>query len=360
MTVTRDYQLLREMYSQPWNDALKFQSLNIDFWEGGLVSFTMIRQAPPRLNRSQLFVLTTKPEEFESAAASEADVILFELEDAVPPHQKEQARTNVVAALNEIDWGRKTISMRINGLDTPFMYRDLVGILEKPSERLDLILIPKAGTAADIYAVDTLVTQIEQATGRSKRLGFEIMIETAQGMANILEIAAASRRNESLHLGENDYATSIQARIKVVGGPNPDYHVLTDPDERGIRERHWGDMWHYAISRLVVAARANGLRPIDGPFLDPSDPEGFTAAAMRAAVLGCEGKWGNDAATMKLANAVFSPDPAEVARARRIVEAAKESTRDSKGTVTLDGKLLYMPQIRQAEAMVRRAEMIGM
>ena len=324
------------------------------------MSFSNIDQAPARLNRSQLFVLANRPETFEAAATSEADVIMFEIEDAIPPDEKPQARKNIIEALNDIDWGKKSISMRINGLDTPYMYRDLVDILEAPTERLDLILIPKAGTAADIYAVDMLVTQIEQAAGRKKPIAFQIMIETAQGMANIDEIAAASPRNDSLHLGENDYAASIRARMKVVGGPNPDYHVLTDPDENGTRQRHWGDMWHYAISRLVVAARAQGLRPVDGPFLDPSDPDGYTAAAMRAAVLGCEGKWGNDAETMRLANAVFSPSPEEIARARRVLEVADEAVRAGGGVAVLDNKPILMPQIRQAQLLVEQADMIGL
>ncbi|MCH8212963.1 MAG: CoA ester lyase [Proteobacteria bacterium] len=324
------------------------------------MSFSNIDQAPARLNRSQLFVLANRPETFEAAATSEADVIMFEIEDAIPPDEKPQARKNIIEALNDIDWGKKSISMRINGLDTPYMYRDLVDILEAPTERLDLILIPKAGTAADIYAVDMLVTQIEQAAGRKKPIAFQIMIETAQGMATIDEIAAASPRNDSLHLGENDYATSIRARMKVVGGPNPDYHVLTDPDENGTRQRHWGDMWHYAISRLVVAARAQGLRPVDGPFLDPSDPDGYTAAAMRAAVLGCEGKWGNDAETMRLANAVFSPSPEEIARARRVLEVADEAVRAGGGVAVLDNKPILMPQIRHAQVLIEQADMIGL
>jgi malyl-CoA/(S)-citramalyl-CoA lyase len=324
------------------------------------MSFLEIKQAPARLNRSQLFVRANRPETFEVAAASEADVAMFEIEDAVPPDEKPKARKNIIEALNDIDWGQKSISMRINGLDTPYMYRDLVDILEAPTERLDLVLIPKAGTAADIYAVDSLVTQIEQATGRKKRIGFQIMIETALGMANIEEIAAASPRNDSLHLGQNDYAASIRARMTIVGGPNPDYHVLTDPDDNGQREKHWGDMWHYAISRLVVAARAQGLRPVDGPFLDPSDPDGYTAAATRAAVLGCEGKWGNDVETMKLANAVFSPSQEEIMKARRILEVAEEASEAGGGAAMLDGKPIFMPQIRQARTLVEQADMIGM
>ena len=151
------------------------------------MSFTQIKQVPVRLNRSQRFVLSTDTSDIEAAAGSEADVVFFELEDAVVPEQKALGRKNVVEALNDLDWGPKTVSMRINGLDSPHMHRDLVDVLEGPSERLDLVLIPKAGTASDIYAVDVLVTQIEQATGREKRLGLEVMIETAQGMTNIDE-----------------------------------------------------------------------------------------------------------------------------------------------------------------------------
>ena len=152
------------------------------------VSFSMVTPAPARLNRSQLFVLANKPKLFEAAARSKADVVMFEIEDGVPPTEKPAARQNLITALNEIDWGRKSLSVRINGLDTPHMYRDLVDLLEARTERLDLLMIPKAGNRADVYAVDMLVTQIELAMGRTKRLGFQIMIETAQGLANIDEI----------------------------------------------------------------------------------------------------------------------------------------------------------------------------
>lgn len=321
------------------------------------MSFKISREAPPRLNRSHLFVLANNPEKIESAAKSVADVVMFEIEDNVPPDEKPAARRNVIAALNDLDWGDKSLCVRINGLDTPFMYRDLVDILEAPTERLDLIMIPKAGNASDIYAVDVLVTQIEQAMDRKKPIGFQIMIETAQGMANIDEIAAASPRNDSLHLGENDYAASVRARMTVVGGPNPDYSILTDPDDHGRRDRHWGDMWHYALCRLVTAARANGLRPIDGPFLDPGDLDGYRAAANRAAVLGCEGKWGNDETSMVIANEVFSPSQKAVAAARRVLNAVADA---GVGVATVDGKPIMLPQVKQAETLVRQAERIGM
>jgi malyl-CoA/(S)-citramalyl-CoA lyase len=266
------------------------------------MSFQQIEQAPPRLNRSELAVPGSQPQLFEKAAKSAADIVFLDLEDAVAPDDKAQARKNVIAAVNDIDWGTKTLSVRINGLDTHYMYRDVVDVLEQAGDRLDLIMIPKVGTAADIYALDMLATQIETAKGRKKRVGFELIIETALGMQNITSIAGASRRNESLHFGVADYSASTRARTTNIGGANPDYAVLTDKDGAGNRETHWGDMWHYAIARMVVAARANGLRPIDGPFGDFSDQEGYHAAAMRAAVLGCEGKWAIHPSQVALAN----------------------------------------------------------
>jgi malyl-CoA/(S)-citramalyl-CoA lyase len=274
-------------------------------------------------------------------------VVFLDLEDAVAPDQKVQARTNIVQALHEVDWGDKTLTVRINGLDTPYMYRDVIDVIEQGSERLDMIMIPKVGTAADVYAVDMLATQCEQAMGWHKRLGFSLIIETALGMANVDAIAAASRRIEALHFGVADYAASTRARTTNIGGPNPDYAVLTDRSTEGARATHWGDMWHYALARMVVAARAHGLRPIDGPFGDFSDPDGYRAAARRAAALGCEGKWAIHPSQIALANEVMSPPEAEVAKARRILEAMTHA------------RLIDIASIRQAEALVAKAEQIG-
>ena len=323
------------------------------------MSFHTIEQAPARLNRSELAVPGSQPQMFEKAAQSGADVIFLDLEDAVAPDDKEAARRNIIAGLNDIDWGDKTMSIRINGLDTHYMYRDVVDIVEQAGERLDLIMIPKVGTAADVYAVDMLVTQIEDARGYKKRIGFEHIIETALGMQNVSEIAAASRRNESLHFGVADYAASTRARTTVIGGVNPDYSVLTDAAEGGARDVHWGDMWHYALARMVVAARANGLRPVDGPFGDFSDPDGYRAAAKRAAVLGCEGKWAIHPSQIDLANEVMSPSDDEVTRAQRILVAMDEAAKEGKGAVSLDGRLIDYASIRQAEVLVQKAEQIS-
>ncbi|MDA8635435.1 CoA ester lyase [Rhodobacteraceae bacterium] len=323
------------------------------------MSFFPVEQAPARLNRSELAVPGSQAQMFVKAAKSDVDVIFLDLEDAVAPDEKEQARKNIIAALNEIDWGHKTMSIRINGLDTHYMYRDVVDIVEQAGERLDLIMIPKVGRAADVYAVDMMVTQIEDAKGYKKRIGFEHIIETALGMQNVSEIAAASKRNESLHFGVADYAASTRARTTIIGGVNPDYSVLTDPAEDGSRNVHWGDMWHYALARMVVAARANGLRPIDGPFGDFQDPDGYRAAAKRAAVLGCEGKWAIHPSQIALANEVMSPSEGEITRANRILDAMAEAEASGKGAVSLDGRLIDYASIRQAEVLVEKAKQIA-
>jgi malyl-CoA/(S)-citramalyl-CoA lyase len=323
------------------------------------VSFTIVQQARPRLHRSELAVPGSSPQFFEKAARSAADVVFLDLEDAVAPDQKVQARKNVVQALHEIDWGDKTLTVRINGLDTSYMYRDVIDVIEQGSERLDMIMIPKVGTAADVYALDMLVTQCEQAMGWQKRLGFSLIIETALGMANVDAIAAASARNEALHFGVADYAASTRARTTNIGGPNPGYVVLTDAIEGAERAVHWGDMWHYALARMVVAARAHGLRPIDGPFGDFSDSDGYRAAARRAATLGCEGKWAIHPSQIALANEVMSPPAAEVDKARRILDAMAQARAEGKGAVSLDGRLIDIASIRQAEALVAKAEQIA-
>jgi malyl-CoA/(S)-citramalyl-CoA lyase len=323
------------------------------------MSFTIVQPAKARLNRCELAVPGSNPSLFEKAARSAADVVFLDLEDAVAPDDKVKARANVIAGLRDIEWGAKVRSVRINGLDTHYMYRDVVEVVEQAGDKLDLIMIPKVGTAADVYAVDMLISQIEQAKGWPRRIGLELIIETALGMQNINAIAAASPRLESLHFGVADYAASTRARTTIIGGANPEYGVLTDRDGAGQRAFHWGDMWHAAISRLIVAARANGLRPIDGPFGDFSDAEGFRAQGHRAAALGCEGKWAIHPAQIPLANEVFTPSAKEIDKAKRILAAMAEAQRAGKGAVALDGRLIDIASIRQAEALVKQADMIG-
>jgi malyl-CoA/(S)-citramalyl-CoA lyase len=323
------------------------------------MSFTTVTPCTPRINRSELSVPGSSPKMFEKAAASAADVIFLDLEDAVAPSDKPQARQNIVQALNDVDWRGKTMSVRINGLDTHYMYRDVIEVVEGAGDKLDLVMVPKVGTPADVYAVDMLLTQIETAKGFKRRIGIEVLIETALGMANIEAIAAASKRLESLHFGVADYSASTRARTTNVGGANPLYVMLSDAEDGGERRRYWGDQWNYALSRLVVAARANGLRPIDGPYGDFKDPDGYTAAAQRGAALGCEGKWAIHPNQIAWANAVYTPAEKEVAQARRILAAMAEAVREGRGAVALDGRLIDIASIRQAEALVKQADRIA-
>ena len=323
------------------------------------MSFTLVqRKTPPRLYRSKLFVPGARPQLFEKAAASAADVVCLDLEDAVAPGDKDKARDNIVQGLNEVNWGTKLVTVRINGLDTHFCYRDVLALVEKGGERLDAIMIPKVGTAADVYAIDMMITQASAFVGRKKQIGLEVIIETAMGLGNIDAIAASSKRLESLHFGSADYAASQGMRTTNIGGGNADYVMLTDAEEGKARERHWNDLWHYPLFRMCQAARANGLVPIDGPFGDYSDPDGFRVQASRTAILGCEGKWAIHPNQVALANEIYTPPPKEVARAEAILVAMKEAQEKGLGAVALNGVLVDAASIRQAQVIVEQMAMI--
>lgn len=307
------------------------------------MSQTLYPMRKARLQRSELAVPGSNPAFMAKAASGPADYVFLDLEDAVAPLDKEQARKNVISALKDIDWaGRgKTVSVRINGLDTHYMYRDVIDVMEQAGDRLHTILVPKVGVPADLYCVQTLIDQVEQAKGYPTRVGIEALIETALGMANVEAIASSSSgpgsRLEALHFGVADYAASLRARTVSIGGLNPDYP---------------GDQWHFALSRMIVACRAYGLRPIDGPFGDYSDPDGYRAGAQRAAALGCEGKWAIHPSQIELANEVFSPPPAEVDRARRIVAALRAAAAEGKGAASLDGKMIDAASERMAQTII--------
>ena len=311
-----------------------------------------------RLHRSELAVPGSNPRMLEKAPTAGADIVFLDLEDAVAPDDKEQARSNIIHALKTYDWSSCAVSIRMNGLDTHYAYRDLVDIVEACGDQLDTILIPKVGCAADVYFVATMLTQIEASKG-FKPINIHVLIETAMGMANVEEIAkACPERMEAMVFGVADYAASVRARTTQIGGANPDYGMLTDPDATGERSYHWGDQWHYAISRMAAACRAYGLRPIDGPFGDVSDPEGYKVAARRAAALGCEGKWAIHPSQVALANAVFTPTEQEVDRARRILIEMEKAAKEGKGAVSLDGRLIDAASIRMAENVVKQIEQI--
>ncbi len=310
------------------------------------MSHTQYAPARPRLQRSELAVPGSNTKLFDKAASGDADYVFLDVEDAVAPDDKLTARANIVEALNDLDWAGqgKTVSIRINGIDTQYMYRDAIEILEQAGSSVDTLLIPKVGTPGDVYLVDALVSQIETAVGLEHSIGLEVLIETALGMANVEAIAQASPRLEAMHFGVADYAASCRARTVNIGGLSPDYP---------------GDQWHHALARMTVACRAYGLRPIDGPFGDFNDADGFVAAGKRAAALGIEGKWAIHPSQIALANEVFSPPDAEVQRARDILAALEQASREGKGAAQLDGKMIDAASARMADSVVRMADAIA-
>lgn len=304
---------------------------------------------PVRAHRSELAVPAARPELFAKAAAGAADAVFIDLEDSVPLDAKDSARAACVAALREVDWGSKTLAVRLNGLDTPFFYKDLIALLEQGGERLDLVMLPKANRPEDVYVVDTLLSQLEAATGRRKRVGIGLVIETAEGLSNVEAIARASSRNESLHLGVADLAASLRMRTTNIGGLNPDYATTAPLDP-----------WGYALARVITAARAAGLRPLDGPYGDFRDAEGLEAACRRARAMGAEGKMAIHPGQVAAINAAFAPDPAELARARAILAAMEQARAEGRAAVALEGRMLDIASIRQAENLVGKALLLGL
>ena len=297
-----------------------------------------------RLHRSELAVPGSNTRMLEKAPTAGADLVFLDLEDAVAPDDKDQSRKNVIEALNDLDWSGCAVSVRINGLDTQYCYRDIVDVVEQAGDKLDTILIPKVGSPSDILFVSTMLEQIEAAK-KIKPINIHILIETALGMANVESIAqTCPERLEAMVFGVADYAAYTRARTVVIGGLNPDYP---------------GDQWHFALSRMNVACRSYGLRAIDGPFGDFSDPDGFVDSAKRAAALGIEGKWAIHPSQIALANEVFSPTEDEVNKARRIVEELRKAEAQGKGAASLDGKMIDAASERMANNVIAVAEAIA-
>jgi malyl-CoA/(S)-citramalyl-CoA lyase len=286
-------------------------------------------------------------------AASEADVINLDLEDSVAPADKPEARRNIIEAIGDIDWGMKHLSVRINGLDTPYWYRDVVDLLENASDRLDQIMIPKVGNAGDLYAVDALVSAIEAAKGRKRPISFEVIIETAAGIAHVEEIAAASPRLQAMSLGAADFAASMGMQTTGIGGTQETYFMVREG------QKYWSDPWHWAQTAIVAACRTHGVLPVDGPFGDFSDDEGFRAQALRSATLGMVGKWAIHPKQVALANEVFTPSEEAVSEAREILDAMREAQKSGAGAAVYKGRLVDIASVRQAEVIVRQAEMIA-
>ncbi|MDP2063152.1 MAG: L-malyl-CoA/beta-methylmalyl-CoA lyase [Phaeovulum sp.] len=315
------------------------------------MSFRIQPPAPARPNRCQLFGPGSRAALFEKMAASAADVINLDLEDSVAPDDKPTARANIIAASHEVNWGSKHLSVRINGLDTPFWYRDVVDLLEQGSERIDQIMIPKVGCAADVYAVDALVAAIEAAKGRKKRISLEVIVESAAGIAHVEEIAASSPRLQAMSLGAADFAASMGMATTGIGGIQENYYMLREGS------KFWPDPWHWAQAAIVAACRTHGVLPVDGPFGDFSDDEGFRAQARRSATLGMVGKWAIHPKQVALANEVFTPSAAAVAEAREILAAMEAAKARGEGATVYKGRLVDIASIKQAEGIVRQADL---
>ena len=317
-----------------------------------------MQQSPTsRLQRSELAVPATSPRFFAKAAAGDADVVFLDLEDAIAPTRKEEARKGAVQALVEHDWGRKTMAVRVNGLDTPWALRDITEVV-LGAPRLDLILLPKASSAADVQFVDQLLTLLERETPRDKRIGIEVLIETAKGVAHVEEIAASSPRLEAMIFGVGDYSVDMRTLDLVFGKVNPRYAVDT-PLPDGRRAAHVNDQWHFALARIANACRAYGLRPIDGPYADYGDPAGYRAAAERSRALGFEGKWAIHPSQVEVANAVYSPTADEQAWATQTIAALEASNRQGQGAVGVGNVLVDMAHHKVASHILRRAQTIA-
>ena len=306
-----------------------------------------------RPNRCQLFGPGSRVSLFEKMAGSAADVINLDLEDSVAPSDKDQARENIISATHEVEWNNKTLSVRINSLDTPYWYRDVIDLLEKASNRLDQIMIPKVGNAADVYAVDALVTAIETAENRTKSIALEVIIESAAGISNVQEIASSSPRLVAMSLGAADFAASMGMQTTGIGGTQENYYMLNNG------EKHWSDPWHWAQAAIVAACRTNGILPVDGPFGNFSDEEGFRAQARRSATLGMIGKWAIHPKQIMLANEIFTPSKTAVMEAREILEAMKLAKENGEGATVYKGRLVDIASIKQAEVIVQQFEMIN-
>ncbi|PZX08423.1 L-malyl-CoA/beta-methylmalyl-CoA lyase [Celeribacter halophilus] len=317
------------------------------------MSFRLQPAPVDRPNRCQLFGPGSNTKLFPKMAASAADVINLDLEDSVAPSDKDVARANIIEAINTIDWGKKTLAVRINSLDTPYWYRDVVGLLEQASERLDQIMIPKVGCAEDVYAVDALVTAIEAAKGRQKKINFEVIIESAAGIAHVEEIAKSSPRLVAMSLGAADFAASMGMQTTGIGGTQENYYMLHGDT------RHYSDPWHWAQTAIVAACRTHGVLPVDGPFGDFSDDEGYRAQARRSATLGMVGKWAIHPKQIALANEVFTPSDEAVAEAREILAAMEQAKANGEGATVYKGRLVDIASIKQAEVIVAQAELIA-
>jgi citrate lyase subunit beta/citryl-CoA lyase len=287
--------------------------------------------------RSILAVPGSNQRMIDKALASDADIAFLDLEDAVAPNAKEEARARVAAAISALDWRGKPRAFRINGLDSAHCYRDLAEIVEAAGDRIDLIIVPKVQNAGDVAFVSRLLSQIELRIGRATPIALDVQIESASGLLNAAEIAQSDPRIVSITFGPGDFAAAMGMPLEQIGVP-------------GQWDAAYGShRWHFAMTSILVAGRAAGIRVVDGPYADYKDPEGLRQSAMLARSLGYDGKWCIHPDQISVINEVFTPAEAEIERARRVIDAYETATREGRGAITLDGKMVDAANLRMAE-----------
>jgi citrate lyase subunit beta/citryl-CoA lyase len=299
-----------------------------------------VSQKPKRARRSQLSVPGSNDKMLQKAAASAADHVFCDLEDAVAPNAKVEARSKTCWALNNLDWGKKTRCVRINDVTTEWCHGDLIEVIEKAGNSVDTIMLTKPYTAADVIFVDRMLTQLEKKLRLQRRIGIEVLIEEVQALQNVEAISTCSDRVECLVFGMGDYSAS--QGIDIFGAQYP------------------GDIFHYARFRLTMAARAAGIDAVDGPFGDFKDDAGYRAEAQRARSLGMVGKWAIHPAQIAPALEVFSPTADAVANARRVEKAMREAMARGLGAVEIDGMMMDVAVLRLVRNVLDKADLYGL
>jgi citrate lyase beta subunit len=300
------------------------------------------------LRRSVLSVPGSSEKMMSKAVALPADEIMLDLEDGVALKEKEDARTKVIRSFMDYEWGGRVRAYRINGLDTPFAYRDIIEVVEQAGTNIDVVVIPKVEKAADVQFVDLLVTQIELRMGLEKRIALEASIETALGMLNVKEIAFASPRLEALVFGIADYGASLTMPSGGLSGHGD------------AEEQYPGHRWHFPLSRMVMAAKAAGLTAIDAPYGDFKDPAGLKRSCQIAASLGYDGKWAIHPDQLEIVNGTFTPSDDDINLARRILQAYRKAEAAGEGATALDGKMVDGGSIRLARITYEKARRLGL
>ena len=296
----------------------------------------------PRARRSELATPASSERMCEKAASSGADLVFLDLEDACAPAAKEGARAIAVAALTGQDWGRTVRAVRVNGIETPWCHGDIIEVVTGARDALDVIIVPKARSARDVWWVDVLLTQLETTLGLRTRIGLEVLIEESEGLANAAEIARASDRLEAVIFGAGDLSASQRARVDGNFDPVSEYP---------------GDFWHFARFQVVTAARAAGIDAIDAPYPAYQDPDGYRRSATHASLLGFDGKWAIHPSQIPIAHEVFSPTDAEIADARDSIDTYRRSEAAGVGAIGRDGRLVDAAHMRLAENTLYKADL---